>query len=142
MSKKAFRCKNIYTAVTDVLLDGYVVTEDGRIIFVGNEADGKEHIDGTTEVIDVSDYFLMPGFHDFHVHLVSGGLLEEDGILRYTRYEEEAARYLWDLHKANPNKRIIMGGAWDSLLWPGQKQPTKSSLDQYFPHTPVYLLNK
>lgn len=142
MSKKAFRCKNIYTAVTDMLLDGYVVTEDNRIVFVGNEADGKMHIDSKTDVIDVSDYFLMPGFHDFHVHLVSGGLLEEDGILRYTRSEEEAAKYLWDLHKANPNKRIIMGGAWDSLLWPGQKQPTKLSLDQYFPHTPVYLLNK
>lgn len=35
------------------------------------------------EIIDIYDKFLMPGFNDFHVHLVSGGLLEQDGVLRY-----------------------------------------------------------
>ena len=142
MSKKAYRCKNIYTAVTDILIDGYVVTEGNRIIFVGNENDGREYIDKDTEIIDVSDNFIMPGINDFHVHLVSAGLLEEDGILRYTTSEEEAAKYLWDLHKDNKNKRFIMGGAWDPLLWPGQKTPTKESLDKYFTDIPVYLLNK
>lgn len=142
MSKKAYRCKHIYTAVTDVLVDGYVVTEGNRIIFVGNENDSREYIDGDIEIIDVSDNFIMPGFNDFHVHLVSAGLLEEDGILRYTTSEEEAAKYLWDLHKDSKDKRFIMGGAWDPLLWPGQKLPTKKSLDKYFSDIPVYLLNK
>lgn len=142
MDKKAFRCKNIYTAVTDMLIDGYVVTEDNRIVFVGNEVDGREYIDSDTDVIDVSDNFIMPGFNDFHVHLVNGGLLEEDGILRYTRSQEEAAKLLWDLHKDNKKKRFIMGGAWDPLLWSGQQQPDKFCLDKYFPNTPVFLLNK
>lgn len=142
MKKKAFRCKNIYTAVTDQLIDGYVVIAGNRIVFAGNESDGKEYIDNETEVIDISNNFLMPGFNDFHVHLVSSGLMEEDGILRYTRSEDEAARYLWDLHKDNKNKRFIMGGAWDPLLWPGHNNPTKLSLDKYFPNTPVFLINK
>ena len=142
MKKKAFKCKNIYTAVTDRLIDGYVLTEGNRIVFVGDEAAGKAHIDGETEVIDVTDNFLMPGFNDFHVHLVSSGLLEKDGILRYTKSEEEAAKFLWDLHKDDKNKRFIMGGAWDPLLWPGHRNPTKRSLDKYFPDTPVFLINK
>lgn len=142
MSKKAFRCKNIYTAVTETLIDGYVITDENRIIYVGDEEGGSKYIDGSTEVINVHDNFLMPGFNDFHVHLVNAGLLEEDGILRYTRSEEEAAKYLWDLHKDNEDKRFIMGGAWDPLLWPGQKLPTKLSLDKYFPDTPVFLINK
>lgn len=142
MKKRAFRCKNIYTAVSDKLIDGYVITEGNKIIFVGNKTDGEKYIDSLTEMIDVSNNFMMPGFHDFHVHLVSGGLLQEDGILRYTKSEEEAARYLWELHKDNEGKRFIMGGAWDPLLWPEQKLPTKCSLDKYFPKTPVFLLNK
>lgn len=45
MKKKAFRCKNIYTAVTDQLIDGYVIVSDNRIIFVGSEREGKKYID-------------------------------------------------------------------------------------------------
>ena len=89
-----------------------------RIIFVGTESEGKKYIDTSTEIFDVYNNFIMPGFNDFHVHLVSAGLLEMDGILRYMKSEEEAARYLCQLHKDNKNKRLIMGGAWDPLLWP------------------------
>lgn len=142
MSKKAFRCKNIYTAVSDQLIDGYVITDEDRIIFVGTESEGKKYIDTSTEIFDVYNNFIMPGFNDFHVHLVSAGLLEMDGILRYMKSEEEAARYLCQLHKDNKNKRLIMGGAWDPLLWPGHKNPTKESLDKYFPNVPVFLINK
>ena len=76
MSKKAFRCKNIYTAVSDQLIDGYVITDEDRIIFVGTESEGKKYIDTSTEIFDVYNNFIMPGFNDFHVHLVSAGLLE------------------------------------------------------------------
>lgn len=142
MCKKAFKCRNIYTAVTDTIIDGYVVVENNKIIFVGSDSEAGSYIDGDTEIIDVSDNFLMPGFHDFHVHLVSAGLLQEDGVLRYTKSEEEAARYLWEINKDKKNKSFIMGGAWDTLLWDDQKLPTKRSLDKYFPETPVFLLNK
>lgn len=141
MKKKAFRCKHIYTAVSPELIDGYVIIEDNRIKFVGSADEGATLIDDETEVIDVSENFVMPGFNDFHVHLISAGLLEEDGVLRYMTSEEEAAEYLYNLNKGK-DKRWIMGGAWDPLLWPGQKNPTKKSLDKYFPNTPVFLLNK
>ena len=142
MNRKAFRCKNIYTAVTETLIDGFVIIEGNMIIFVGNEAAGRKYIDNHTEIIDVSDNFLMPGFNDFHVHLVSAGLLERDGVLRYTRSEEEAAEYLYKLHGNNKNKKFIMGGAWDPLLWPNHRNPTKESLDKFFPNTPAFLINK
>ena len=77
MRKKAFRCRNIYTAVTDELIDGYVVTDGNKIIFVGSQEDSKEYIDSNTEVFDVSNNFIMPGFNDFHVHLVSAGIPDQ-----------------------------------------------------------------
>ena len=52
MNKKAFRCKNIYTALSADLIDGYVITEGNRIIFVGNETEGQKLIDDNTEVMD------------------------------------------------------------------------------------------
>lgn len=142
MNRKAFRCKHIYTAVSPELIDGYVIIENEKIEFVGPEKEAGAFLSGSTKVIDVSEHFLMPGFNDYHVHIVNSGLLEKDGILRYTSSEEEAAAYLWELHKDRKEKSWIMGGAWDPLLWPGQKLPTKESLDRYFPDRPVFLLNK
>lgn len=142
MKRRAFRCRKIYTAVSPELIDGYVITQGNRILFVGSKEEGGAWITADTELLDVREHFIMPGFHDYHVHLVSAGLLEEDGILRYTNSEEEAAEYLWKLHQNKKDKKWIMGGAWDSLLWPGQQMPTKKSLDNYFPGTPVFLLNK
>ncbi|NLD18700.1 MAG: amidohydrolase [Clostridiales bacterium] len=142
MSKKAFRCKNIYTALLQELVDGYVVCEDDKIVFVGDETDAGAFIDDNTEVFRFDDNFLMPGFNDFHVHLITGALMEHDGVLRYANTEEEAAEMLWQKNKDRSGDRWILGGAWDNFKWPEAANPTKRSLDKYFPDTPVFLLNK
>lgn len=142
MNRKAFRCRHIYTAVSPELIDGYVIVEGKRILFVGGAIDAEPLLNHDTEVIDVSEHFLMPGIHDYHVHIVNSGLLEKDGILRYMGSEEEAASCLWMLHKERGEQGWIMGGAWDSLLWDKQVLPTKRTLDRYFPDRPVFLLNK
>lgn len=142
MNKKAFRCKNIYTALSADLVDGYVIIEGDRIIFVGNECEGKPLIDVNTEIIDCTDNFIMPGFNDFHVHLMSGALMERDGVLRYANTEEEAARMLWEKNKNRKGNDWILGGAWDHFRWPDAKLPSRESLDKYFKDTPVFLLNK
>lgn len=142
MSKKAFRCKNIYTSISPELIDGYVICEGNKILFVGNEQQAAPYLDESTEILRFDDNFIMPGFHDFHVHLISGALMERDGVLRYAQSEEEAARMLWEKNKDRGSKDWIMGGAWDNFRWPEAKLPTKKSLDQYFKDTPVFLLNK
>lgn len=143
MKRTAYRCRNIYTGQSAELLDGYLVTEGKKIVWIGMPEDVSGAIDRNTEIIDFSNNFIMPGFNDFHVHLIGAGLLEEDGILRYMKSEEEAAEYLYEFHKKDLHrKKWILGGAWDPLLWPKQKNPVKETLDRYFPDTPVFLLNK
>lgn len=139
---RAFRCKNIYTAASPELIDGYVVCKDDRIVFVGPEQEAGEYIGEDTEILDYENNFLMPGFNDFHVHLLTGALMEKDGVLRYADSEEEAAALLWEKNKSDDGDKWIMGGAWDNFRWPEGKLPTKHSLDKYFKNTPVFLLNK
>lgn len=145
MSKNiALKCQNIYTALTPELVDGYVVIENNIIRQILHCDDVK--LDSSllrdTEVFDYSENFIMPGLFDFHTHLLSGAMLERDGVLRYTESQEEAARFLWDKHKDNRGKNWILGGAWDPILWKGDKDPSKEILDKYFPDTPVFLVNK
>lgn len=142
MKKRAFRCRNIYTAVSPELIDGYVICEGSRIVFAGTADKAAEHIDGNTEVLDFEDNFIMPGFHDFHVHSLTGAFMEKDGVLRHANSEEEAAAMLYAKNSDDSGGRWIMGGAWDNFRWPGTKLPTRESLDRYFKNTPVFLLNK
>ena len=142
MKKKAFRCRNIYTAVSPELIDGYVICEGSKIVFTGTAEKAAEYLDGNTEVLDFEDNFIMPGFHDFHVHSLTGAFMEKDGVLRYADSEEEAAALLYAKNRDDSGDRWIMGGAWDNFRWPGAGLPTRESLDRYFKNTPVFLLNK
>ena len=141
---KAFRCKNIYTASSPELIDGFVVVNGNKIIAIAKEEEMKKDssILNNAKIYDFKDNFIMPGFCDYHTHLMSGAMLEQDGILRYTKSEEEAAQLLWNLHKDKKNKKWILGGAWDPILWGQNQTPSKETLDKYFPNVPLFLINK
>ncbi|HML36457.1 MAG TPA: amidohydrolase [Bacillota bacterium] len=142
MNRKAYRCKNIYAVSAPELIDGYLITEENRIVFTGTEDSAGPYLTKDTEVVDCTEKFIMPGFHDFHVHLLMGAMAEYGGILRYAESEEEAARMIWENNKDRLDSEWIFGGAWDHFRWPGCGLPSKKSLDRYFPGTKVFLLNK
>lgn len=50
-----------------------VAVRDGRISFVGTDADAKAHIGARTKVIELGGRMLMPGFVDAHLHSLAGG---------------------------------------------------------------------
>lgn len=137
---KAIRCKKIYTSTSDALIDGYLLIDGNRIKTIIPAKDWDEN--RTEEILDYEDGFLMPGFNDYHVHIAMAAMMEYFGTIRQTETEEEAANYLYERNKNKDPNQWILGGAWDHFVWPGQKLPSKESLDRYFPNTPVFSLNK
>lgn len=141
MSKVALKSTRITTGTTSQRIDGYVLITDDTIEAVLE----KGMIDSLKlkdyEVEDYGDFPILPGFCDFHVHLVNTATILRDGDLRSTRSEEEAAKTLWEIHKNGEPRKVIMGGAWDNVLWGQKNPPRKETLDKYFPETPVFLLN-
>ena len=146
MKKKIFYCKNIYTVASEELIDGCIVVEGEKIVFVGSREEGKAYEAtggaGETEIFDFDDKFIMPSFHDFHIHLLFGAMMAHDGLLRYAASADEAAKLLYDSCKDKKDQEWILGGAWDHFRWEGQKLPDKTSLDKYFPDQKVFSLNK
>lgn len=140
--KKVLRSKYIYTAKNEKLIDGYVIIEGNKIVKVIEKENIQLISNNNIEIFDFTNEFIMPGFHDFHVHLIIGAMMEHDGILRYANTEEEAAEMLWAKNKNKLNGEWILGGAWDHFRWPNAKLPVKSTLDKFFPNNPVLLLNK
>ena len=49
--------------------------------------------------------------------------------------------FLWDKWNGRKEKWIL-ASCWDHFRWPGNKLPSKKTLDKYFPDIPVFLPNK
>ncbi|MDE8735228.1 amidohydrolase family protein, partial [Eubacteriales bacterium DFI.9.88] len=128
------------TSLSDVLVDGYLLIDGHRISALIPAKDWDEAM--ADEILDYSDGFLMPAFNDYHVHMAMAAMMEYFGTIRRTAEEEDAARYLYERNKDKDPDQWILGGAWDHFVGPGQKLPTKETLDRYFPKTPVFSLNK
>jgi len=75
-AEKAYINGEIYTVDTNQPWVEAVATLGGNIIYVGNNDQVKPFIDENTIVTDLKGKMMLPGFHDTHVHLISGGMQE------------------------------------------------------------------
>ncbi|NNC55993.1 MAG: amidohydrolase [Woeseiaceae bacterium] len=141
------------TAADRVFLNGQIYTVDesrswaeavaidnGKIVYVGDNAGAARRIDKNTEVTDLRRQMMLPGFHDSHIHIMIGVLADQEcSLLRLETTEDVAAR----LKQCTSLSGIgddgwILGGGWGEWLWP-EANPQKGLLDAFFPHRPVYL---
>jgi hypothetical protein len=117
-----------------------VAVKDGRIVYVGDN-DGTSAYEGEqTEFIDLEGQMMLPGFHDAHVHILSGVMADDEcDLLRIPTAEEVALKLKECTELAGlGGDRWITGGGWGEWLWP-EANPQKGLLDLLFPDQPVYL---
>lgn len=136
--RKAYINGKIYTVNEKQPFAQAVVTEGNKIIFVGNNDEAKKLITSNTEVIDLKEKFMMPGFIDNHVHFITGGhyLLGID--LRSAQSPAEFKRILNDYAKKYPGKWIT-GGYWNHENWEIKDLPTKEMVDEAVYDQPVFV---
>jgi predicted amidohydrolase YtcJ len=66
----------IYTVDANLPWAQAVAIAGEKIIYVGNNDDIQSLINEETKVVDLEGKMMLPGFHDTHVHLISGGMQE------------------------------------------------------------------
>lgn len=118
-----------------------VAVRDGRIAAVGTDADVAEHAGPRTEVVDLAEGMLVPGFQDAHVHPVGGGLDMLQCDLHELSTQEDYLLAIKTYAEANPEREWILGGGWAMDVFPGGT-PTKDLLDAVVPGRCVYLPNR
>jgi predicted amidohydrolase YtcJ len=118
-----------------------VAVRDGTIVAVGTDAAIREHVGPGTDVVDLHDRMLLPGFQDAHVHPPSGGLEMRQCDLNdvYTRpkYQEVIASYA----ARHPDVPWILGGGWYMSAFP-RGAPEKAPLDAIVRGRPVALFSR
>ncbi len=115
-----------------------VAVRDGRVVFVGRDADAARLKGPKTQAIALRGRLVTPGFEDAHLHLMSGARnlervdLSEETTL--TGLQERIRQFA----QANPKSPWVVGRGWVYGSFPGGL-PTREQLDAAVPDRPAYM---
>lgn len=115
-----------------------VAVRDGRVVFVGRDAEATRLKGPKTQVIALRGRLVTPGFEDAHLHLMSGArnlervdLGEETSL---TGLQERIRQFA----QANAGSPWVVGRGWVYGSFPGGL-PTREQLDAVVPDRPAYM---
>jgi len=115
-----------------------LLVRDGRVAFAGWRGDVNPSPGEAT--LDLRGRTVLPGLVDGHGHLMllAKGRLELS--LEGARSEEEVAGMVGAASARLRPGEWIAGRGWDQTRWPGQRFPTRASLDRAAAGHPVALV--
>ena len=115
-----------------------IVTDDGRIAFVGSDAEAIAVAGSDAAVVDLGGRVVVPGFIDAHTHLVMMGEALGKVGLTDARTLPEIQERLRAARDADPDAPRLLGRGWLFDSVPGGA-PTAAMLDAVVADVPVYL---
>ncbi len=117
-----------------------IAIDDGRIVYVGNDAGAKDYIGPQTQVINLKGRMVLPGMQDVHIHPISGGIEANGCDLNAaevpSRNTSQSIKKYADEH---PNEPWIKGGGWSMASFGPGALARKELIDAVVPDRPVIL---
>ncbi|MCI8469603.1 MAG: amidohydrolase [Eggerthellaceae bacterium] len=90
--------------------------------------------------VDYGDAFLMPGFHDAHLHFFHSALYSSPLAERFLgTSEQDCVARLAPLAARRPAGSWLLAQGWREYRWDPPVMPTRASLDAAYPDRPVAL---
>ena len=136
--KMAFINGKIYTVTEKQPVAEAVITQGNKIVFIGSNEEAQKWIEKNTRVVDLKGRLMLPGFIDDHTHFTDGGFYLLGINLRDAKSTMEFKQILKDYVNKHRGEWIT-GGDWDHEKWEVQDLPTKEMLDDFSPHTPIFV---
>jgi predicted amidohydrolase YtcJ len=132
-----FRGGTVYTADSLHPRASAAAVRGARIVYVGDEAGAERWTGRDTRVIEMHGGMLLPGFHDAHVHPLTGGVeLAECNVVDDTTRAELLA------HIARCGREQkgawVRGSGWQLPLF-AAANPQRALLDSLVPDRPAYF---
>jgi predicted amidohydrolase YtcJ len=110
-----------------------------QIIAAGDDAAVRVYVGDKTQLIDLHGRAVTPGLVDAHCHLYGLGMDLEEVSLRDLTSEAAAVKAMVSAIGDHPAPQWLAGRGWDQNKWPGQKFPTRASIDKVIADRPVVL---
>ena len=119
------------------VVDSLIVRE-GRVAFAGRR--GDINADAREVVLDLGGRAVLPGLVDGHGHLMLLAKARLELNLASAGSEEEIAAMVGAAAARRQAGEWIAGRGWDQTRWPGQRFPSRQSIDRAAPGHPVALV--
>ena len=115
-----------------------LAVKDGRIVYVGSNAGVQAFRGRATRVLDLAGRLVLPGFHDTHVHPLTGGIELGECNLNPAQSLGDVRRIVGECASRAGADEWVRGGGFQLPLFPGGN-PTRELLDSLVPAHPAYL---
>ena len=142
-----FKGGTIYTVNENAPLAEAVAIIDDKIIFVGDEDQAMKFKGKETQIIDLENKIMIPGFIDAHGHFMAMGNSKLILDLRHAESYDDIIKTVEDVVKKAKPGEWIEGRGWHQDKWTGNKDdftagfPTHEKLSKISPNNPVYLIH-
>jgi predicted amidohydrolase YtcJ len=130
---------NIYTGNMKAPHAEALASKDGRIIFVGSNADARKFQNGDARVIDLEGKTVVPGLTDSHCHIFGIGEREMNLNLEGANTLEDFLAKVKERVTKTERGKWITGRGWIETFWQPPQFPTRGDLDKIAPDNPVFL---
>ncbi|MFN0276015.1 MAG: amidohydrolase [Chitinophagales bacterium] len=112
--------------------------EGGKIIAVGQDEKVLSVKNPETEVIDLQNKTVLPGFNDAHIHIWKvGSLMTYTLDLRGVGSIDEMLDKINEYQKNNPQLTWIQARGFNEANFPDKRIPNKNDLDKITCHKPI-----
>ncbi len=119
-----------------------IAIDDGRIVYVGNDAGAKDYIGPQTQVVDLKGRMVVPGMQDVHIHPISGGIEANGCDLNAATTVDEYIAIIKKYADEHPNDPWIKGGGWSMAAFGPGALARKELIDAIVPDRPVILSSR
>ncbi|WP_311568357.1 amidohydrolase [Photobacterium arenosum] len=150
MSPVSLAAEQANVIITNANIYGYnnadtIAIDNGKIVYVGDVSEVNAYLSSTTNMIDVEQAFVMPGFIDNHNHVFeaaseAGGNCE----LSMDASLEEQIPYLKTCRKQAKSNEWLMGYGFslDAILSDDNRYTPLEVIDRIFPDQPVVIMEQ
>ncbi|WP_144463541.1 amidohydrolase [Siminovitchia fortis] len=131
----------IFTGLSNQPESASIAIKGNKIIAVGSKEEIIQYADSHTKIYQFKDQLIMPGFHDFHLHIMQGAVALNSVDLFSVRSEDEAVKMIREFAESKPETQWVIGFTWDAGYWDTQQLPTRHSLDRILPDRPALMFH-
>jgi predicted amidohydrolase YtcJ len=131
----------VFTGLSNQPEPASIAIKDNKIVAIGTEEEIKHCAGAHTKIYQFKDQLIMPGFHDFHLHIMQGAVALNSVNLFAARSEDEALEMIGEFAESKPENQWVIGFTWDAGYWDTQQLPTRHSLDHILPDRPALMFH-
>lgn len=130
----------IYTANDAQWTAQAVASKDGRIVFVGSNADAEAYMCGDATIMNMAGSTVYAGFTDSHQHLEGVGRRTKTLSLFGIATLQETVQTIEDWAQSIPDGEWVLGRGWIEREWTDEQRfLNKSDVDAFTGNKPLYM---